>query len=349
VAIANGPAKVANGPDCGRSAMMAVAILLALNVVAYATRASQSADGGVKAAAEAYETGEYAKAEELLQAAASTEPQNVEIQMLLTKTHLEMQQWDAAIKSAEKAVALEPKSSVNHEWLGRAYGERADHSSFMTALGFAKKTRKEFEIAVELDGNNFTARQALIEYDCAAPGIAGGGEDKALPEIAGMTTLDAAEGNYARGNCRRQKKDFAVTDAEFSKALQGELKSVERVFDIGDYAVRHEEPAMLLAVAKLGAKLAPADPRAKFYRSVAVALAMQKQDAADAQKELGEYIKVAPVRSGYPRASVAHYWMGKLFENQGNEFSALNEYEMTLKLDPKNKSAQEALKRLKKG
>lgn len=321
-------------------------VLLAVSLSAAATLGRQSSDGGFKAAQEAYEAGQYPKAEQLLLAAASAKPENAEIQLLLTKTHLEMQQYDAAIKSAERAVALQPKSSVYHEWLGRAYGERADHASFVTALGFAKKTRREFEIAVELDGDNFVARQAVIEFDCAAPGIAGGGEDKARPEIAQMAALDAAEGHFATGNCRRQKKDFAAADAEFGKALQSNLKSLERVCDIGDYAVHHENAELLLAAANLAAKLAPGDPRVKFYR--AVALVIEKQEAAEAEKELEEYIKVAPVRSGYPRASTAHYWLGKLFENEGKESAARSEYEMAWKQDPKNKSAEEAMKRLKK-
>jgi tetratricopeptide (TPR) repeat protein len=338
---------VASRPKRGHIVTMAFAGLLAVSIGGVAARGSARGDGGLKAAEEAYEAGQYAKAEQLLQTAASAEPQNAEIQLLLTKTHLEVQQWDAAIKSAERGVALEPKSSVYHEWLGRAYGERADHASFMTALGFAKKTRKEFEMAVELDGNNFTARQAVIEYDCAAPGIAGGGEDKAQPEIAQMAALDAAEGAYAKGNCRRQKKDFATTDAEFTKALQNNLKSVERVCDIGDYAVRHEEPAMLLAVADLLAKLAPGDPRVKFYHAVAVIL--QKQNSAETEKLLRDYLQSAPVRSGYPRSDAAHYWLGRWFENSGNIAGARGEYEVAVKEDPKNRNAQEALKRVKKG
>jgi len=342
-----------SGHECGvfpaacEVVTMALAVLLTVSMGALAALGSGRSDGGVKAAQEAYEAGEYSKAEQLLQTAASAEPQNAEIQLLLTKTHLEIQQWEAAIKSAERGVALEPKSSVYHEWLGRAYGERADHASFMTALGFAKKTRKEFETAVELDGNNFTARQALIEYDCAAPGIAGGGEDKARPEIAQMAALDDAEGAFAKGNCRRQKKDFAVADAEFSKALQSNLKSVERVCDIGDYAVRHEEPAMLLAVANLLAKIAPGDARVKFYRAVAAIL--QKQNSAESEKLLRDYLQNAPVRSGYPRSDAAHYWLGKWFENSGNTAGARGEYEVAVKEEPKNKLAQEALKKLKKG
>jgi tetratricopeptide (TPR) repeat protein len=303
-------------------------------------------DSGFAAGKKAYEASDYAKAAQLLTGAAAAQPQNGDIELLLTKTHLELQQWDAAIKSAEKAVALDGKNSVYHEWLGRAYGEKADHTGFMSALGFAKKTRKEFVTAVELDGKNFSARQSLVEYDCEAPAMAGGGEDKAQPEIAEIAKMDAAEGHYAAGNCHRQKKDFPGADGEFNKALAGYLKSDERVFDIGDYAMRQREAAMLAAVADLGAKDAPGDPRAGFYR--AAGLVVDKQDAAGAEKLLREYLKVAPMRSGYPRPAMAHYWLGQLAEDGGNDKVARAEYETAVKMDPKNKLAQEALKKVKK-
>jgi len=326
-----------------RSAVLACLLGASLGVAA-AGRGKDS--DGLKAAEQAYEASDYPKAAQLLLTAASAEPDNAEIQLWLTKTHLEMQQYEAAIKSAERAVALQPKSSEYHEWLGRAYGERADHAGFMSALGFAKKTRREFETAVELDGNNFTARQAVIEFDCAAPAMAGGGEDKARPEIAQMAKLDAAEGHYAAGNCRRQKKDFVEADAEFAKALEGGLKSAERVFDIGDYAVRHEGPELLASVANLGAKIAPGDLRIKFYHAVAEIL--QKRDGAEAERLLREYLAGAPMRSGYPRPAAGHYWIGVLFESAGNVTGARTEYAEAVKEEPKNKLAVEALKRVKK-
>jgi tetratricopeptide (TPR) repeat protein len=298
-------------------------------------------------AQKAYQDSDYPKAIQLAAEAANANPQDPKIQLLLTKAHLESQQYDAAIRSAERAVALDPKNSVYHEWLGRAYGEKADHSSFMSALGFAKKTRKEFQAAVELDGQNFTARQAVIEFDCAAPAMAGGGEDKARPEIAQMAQLDVAEGHYAEANCRRQKKDLPAADAGFKKALQANLNSEERVFDVGDYAVRRNDAEMLLTVATLGARLGPNDPRPKFYR--AVALVLKKQSGADAENLLREYLKEAPARSGYPRPTAVHYWLGQAYESEKDEGAARAEYETALKLDSKNKNAQEALKRLKKG
>src|SRR6184192_1341820 len=158
----------------------------------------------------AYEASDYGKAIEVLEEASAREPKNGDVQLLLAKSYLELQQHDAAIKSAERAVAIDAQNSIYHEWLGRAYGEKADHASWFSAISLAKKTRKEFETAVQLDGMNYSARQALIEFDCSAPGIVGGGEDKAVRQIEQLAEMDAAEGHYAKGNCRRQKKDFTA-------------------------------------------------------------------------------------------------------------------------------------------
>src|ERR1700741_1766265 len=72
----------------------------------------------------AYEKSDYAKAVQELLTAATRDPQNGEIQLLLTKSYIELQEHDAAINSAERAVAIDPKSSLYHEWLGKAYGEK---------------------------------------------------------------------------------------------------------------------------------------------------------------------------------------------------------------------------------
>jgi tetratricopeptide (TPR) repeat protein len=300
----------------------------------------------LEAGRRAYENGDYAKAVLELQAAAAKEPQNGDIQLLLTKSYLELQERDAAITSAERAVAIDPQSSVFHEWLGRAYGEKADHASMFTAPGLARKTHREFEIAVRLDEKNFAARQALIEFDCAAPGLVGGGEEKAKPEIEKLQSMDAAEWHYALGNCRRQKKDFADADAEFQLALESHPQSAELIFDIGDYAARRGQAERLMEVADLGTKVAAADPRGMFYQAVGLILENEKQE--EAERLLREYLQKAPKRTGYPRYAVAHEWLGRLHENKGEKESAVMEYQAALQLDPKNKSARESLKRVEK-
>jgi tetratricopeptide (TPR) repeat protein len=322
-----------------------VAALFIASAATAATNLKQ--ETGLEAGRRAYEANDYVWAVQTLQAAAAKEPQNGDVQLLLAKSYLELQQHDPAIKSAERAVAIDAQNSVYHEWLGRAYGEKADHAGWFSAISLAKKTRKEFETAVQLDGKNYSARQALIEFDCSAPGLVGGGEEKALPQIKQLAELDAAEGHYAAGNCRRQKKDFATADIEFTKALESDPKSTELIYDIGDYALRHNQPERLLAVADTGERVAPGDPRGKFYRGVA--LVLNKENPEEAERLLEEYAKKAPMRSGYPRPASAHAWLGRLYEDQNKMEDAAKEFESVLKLDPKNKTAQEALKRLKKG
>jgi tetratricopeptide (TPR) repeat protein len=300
----------------------------------------------LETAKQAFEKGEYAKAIELLKAAENKDPQNGDVQLWLTRSYLELDQYDAAVSSGEKAVAINPKSSEYHQWLGEAYGAKADHVSMFSAYPLARKTQKEFETAVQLDEKNFDAAQDLVEYDCTAPGVVGGGEDKAQPIIQKLMALDPAQGHYAAGNCRAAKKDYATADAEFAKALESKPKSAGLIYNIGDYYSQRGQADKLIMVADLGETTAPADPRAKFYR--AQALILKSENLPDAEKLLREYLRVAPVRSNYPKPWQAHYWLGQLFEKQKNVTSARSEYEAALKLNAKYKAAQEALKKLGK-
>ena len=292
----------------------------------------------------AYEKGDYTKAIEILKPAAEKEPANGEIHLLLTKCYLETKEWDAAVTSGERAVATNPKSSLYHQWLGEAYGQKADHVSMLSAYPLARKTQKEFETAVQLDEKNVDAMLDLIEYDCTAPSIVGGGDDKAQALIERLAGQDPAAGHYGAGICKAQKKDYAAADAEFSKALENKLKLVDRVYDIGDYFQQRGQADKLIAVAEAGEALAPNDPRGKFYR--AVGWILQDQKLPEAAKLLHEYSSEAPVRSTYPKPWEVHYWMGKLYEAQKNVSGAKTEYQAALKLEPKYKRAQEALKRL---
>lgn len=322
------------------------ALLLLLFAGTALSAANVKQDADFEAGRRAYEACDYAKAIDALQVAAAKDPRNAEVQLLLAKSYLELQEHDAAIRSAERAVVIDPENSRYHEWLGKAYGEKADHAVFFSAISLAKKTHKEFEMAVELDGRNFSARQALIEFDCSAPGMVGGGEDKAQPHIKELAEMDAAEGRYAAGNCRRQKKDFAAADEEFTKALESHPKSAELIFDIGDYAVKRGQPDRLKAVAEAGERVAPADSRSKFYRGVGLFLG--KENAEEAERLLQEYAKKALKRTGHPSPAVAHVWLGWLYESEDKAPEARNEFETALRLDPKNRLAQEAVKKVKK-
>jgi tetratricopeptide (TPR) repeat protein len=319
------------------------ALLFSLAVQAIACGAQEPS---LEAARRAYESTDYAEAIAILNEAAAKEPNNGEIQLLLTKAHLGVEQFNAAEKSGERAVAINPKNSEYHNWLGQAYGGKADHASMFTAYSLARKTRKEFETAVQLDDRNFDAAQHLVEFDCTAPSFVGGGEEKARPLIQKLLLLDASQGHYAAGNCRRLKKDFAAADAEFMKALESHPNSLDIIEEIAGYFANRGLAERVLSAADAAEAAAPADPRARFFR--AMGWILQGEKLPDAEKILLNYIQAVPRHPTYPGPWAAHYWLGQLYEKQKNLAAARGEYGAALKLNAKYKRAQDALKQLGK-
>src|SRR5215469_931950 len=85
-------------------------------------------------------------------------PRDAEAHNLLCRVFYQEERWDNAIPECERAVAVDPRNSNYQLWLGRAYGQKADHSSFVTAATLAPKVRVAFEKAVQLDPRNIQAR-----------------------------------------------------------------------------------------------------------------------------------------------------------------------------------------------
>ena len=64
-------------------------------------------EASLDTAKSAYEKGDYQKAIEILKSSAAKEPANGEIELLLAKAYLESNQYNNAVSSAEKAVAID--------------------------------------------------------------------------------------------------------------------------------------------------------------------------------------------------------------------------------------------------
>ena len=131
-----------------------------------------------------------------------------------------MQKWDSAIAAGEKAVKLAPNNSEYHMWLGRAYGEKADHASFVTAAQLTKKIRQEFERAVELDASNVKARSDLAEFYIEAPAFMGGGKNKARREAEAIAQRNAAIGHWLQARIAEKDERFDVAEQEYKTAIQ---------------------------------------------------------------------------------------------------------------------------------
>ena len=101
---------------------------------------------------------------------------------------------DKADDEFEKAVKLEDGNAVYHFWLGRAVGDQAEDANPLRQPGLARRTKAEFERAADLAPDYLDAREGLVEYYLAAPGILGGSKDKARAEAAEIAKRNAFRG-----------------------------------------------------------------------------------------------------------------------------------------------------------
>jgi len=132
----------------------------------------------------------------------------------------------------EKAVDLRPGESDYHLWLGRAFGRRAETSSFLTAPGYAAKARDSFEKAVHLDPRNMEAISDLFEYYLEAPGFLGGGLDRASKLAAHMAEVNPAEGHWAQSRLAEKRKQDRTAEEQLRRAIDLAPRQAGRVIDL---------------------------------------------------------------------------------------------------------------------
>jgi len=168
---------------------------------------------------QALQAGEADKALALLHSlpqggAGVAEAQNIEC-----RVHYALQQWDAAVGECERAVRLDGQNSNDHWWLAKALGEKASRASFLSAFSLAKRVRSEFEAAVRLDPRNAEALSDLGDFYKEAPGVVGGGMDKAEGVAAQLDKIDQARAHDLRARIAEAHKDYGAAEREFKQAI----------------------------------------------------------------------------------------------------------------------------------
>src|SRR5579872_2143704 len=155
-----------------------------------------------------------------LQRRIATAPNDADSYNLLCRAYFTLSDWDKGIAACEKAVSLDGENAQYHLWLGRLYGEKADHSHFLEAAGLARKVHSEFETAVRLNPNNAEARTDLAEFYLEAPAIIGGGRDKAEGQAQKLAAIDPIKAGWVKGRLAEKNKDLVSAENEYRAAIE---------------------------------------------------------------------------------------------------------------------------------
>ena len=147
-------------------------------------------------------------------------------------------EFGKAVGAFEKAVAAKPANSGYRNWLGRAWGRRAETSNPLLAPRYASRARHHLEEAVRLDPLNLEAASDLLTYYLEAPGFLGGGIDKATSLAERIKTADGAEYNLALARIAERRKQVDLAEKFFLKAIDLAPKQVGNIVELAKFLAR---------------------------------------------------------------------------------------------------------------
>lgn len=261
-----------------------------------------------------------------------------EIKSLLAKADI-----DGAVARAEAWTKQAPKDAIAWLWLSRTYGQQAIASSVFTKPKWASRCHEALDQALALDAANLDVQFDLLQFYMIAPGIMGGGRDKAVAQAAAIAILDAGAGHVANGFLAQQDKDDAKAEAEFRAAVAS-AKDVRRArLALGQHLIGRQRwtdaRTFWLGVLEHDAD----NPMAIYMLGRISAMSGENLDTGLAQ--LDRYIAL-PVKDPDISEAPAHWRRGLILEKLGRKDEAIAELKKAVTLDAAQEGAKKDLKRL---
>ncbi len=316
---------------------------VAISMLCFGLAAFATPDFGAKNASDLLNAGKADEAILVLGSRIKAKPDDADAHNLLARTYYSIGQWDQAVSEGERAVALDPNNSGYHMWLGRMYGEKADHSSFVTAAALAKKIRLEFEKAVQLDGNNLDARSDLAEFYLEAPGFMGGGKDKAKQQADAISRRDAAAAHWLQARIAEKDKRYSDAEREYKSAIESSGYEARYWLNLASFFKRQHRYNEMEAAISSAVNSDRKKPVNNF--DAATLLVGAGRNFIGAAQLLRKYLTAGLTTEEAP-AFKAHYVLGEILEKQGDMAGAAAEYKAALQLAKDYNQAREALERV---
>lgn len=256
---------------------------------------------------------------------------------------------DKRYKDAEellkKAIKKDESVSNYHLWFARTVGSRAIETNLLRKAGFAKKARKAWEKAVELNPENLDAREDLINFCMNAPGFLGGGRDKAETQAAEIKKRDLKRGirAWAKLYTMAEESDNAQLEYETLVATFP-ADSIARL-ELGFFYQNQKQYAQAFDTFQLLRARHPNYTSAIYQIGRTAIFADSLVDTGIASMQ--DYLAL-PHAPGTPNHAWAFYRLGCLYELKEDFENAVDAYKKALALEEEEDQFKKSLKRVTK-
>lgn len=247
---------------------------------------------------------------------------------------------DEAVSAFERAVALDPTSSLYHLWLGHAYSRQLSSAGFLRKPFIGRRIGEAYNMAVKLDPTSIDAAEGRLDFLLNAPGIVGGGVDKARAEAARIATLDAYRGAMAEARIAEHEKEWPTAERLYRSLMveyPDRTAAVDALVTMLQNARRFDDAFKIV-----DDRLARLPDESSSLYNLGRLSAVSGQHLARGESALRRFLAMTgadPVRQ-----SNAHYRLGMIKEKMGDTPAAAAEYQTAIDLYPRHEPAKAALK-----
>lgn len=273
---------------------------------------------------------------------AATNPNDGAAYLLLCRSFYAEAHADEAIDSCARAVQILPRNSEAEDWLGRAYGMKAERAGPISGLTLALKVKAAFETAVALDPRNGAAANDLSEFYIDAPSIIGGGLDRAEALADHVEPQLPQQAHRMRALAAEKRKDHGAAEREFKAAVEVANRP-DAWADLGMFYRQRGE--LDKAVDALKQCLSLDRTKDASIVDAASLLNQMHREPELAEQALQEYLEGNAKTDAAPAIKV-YVMLGKQLVGEGDKAEAKIEFDKALAMASGYAPAMQALQKL---
>lgn len=260
------------------------------------------------------------------------------------RTLLEMGKPRDATPYLEDAVRTDGVASEASVWLAIAAFDTVKKVGLFRKSEFAKKGRNTLERVIRANPGSARARFTLATFYLSAPGIIGGGDDKAMATAAPLSDLDPALHHRFRARVAKDDERWDDATRQYNESLFY-TANANTYWEAGQFQIERNDGGEAMSLTDAARTSLPNNRCFDLLLGqVALLTGTRLEEARDAARKFND--GSTKYCSRRDMSLEGYLVQGRLHERLGEKEEAKLTYSTVFILDPDNDQAKRAMRRL---